>query len=151
MKILVIEARYYTAISDALLEGALDVLQAAKADITKVVVPGALEIPHVISMAEAAKSGFDGYVALGCVIRGETTHYDYVCQESARAIMDLAVNQQLAIGNGIITVENEDQAWARAKKDKKDKGGFAANATLKMIKIRSELGSSKPSKKTSKK
>ena len=151
MKILVIEARYYTAISDALLEGALDVLQAAKADITKVVVPGALEIPHVISMAEAAKSGFDGYVALGCVIRGETTHYDYVCGESARAIMDLAVNQHLAIGNGIITVENEDQAWARAKKDKKDKGGFAANATLKMIKIRSELGSNKSSKKTSKK
>jgi len=144
MKILVIEARYYTKISDALLEGALDVLQAAKADITKVTVSGALEIPHVISMAEAAKSGFDGYVALGCVIRGETTHYDYVCQESARAIMDLAVNQQLAIGNGIITVENEDQAWARAKKDKKDKGGFAANAALKMIKIRSELRSNKP-------
>jgi len=139
MKILVIEARFYDKISDALLEGALDVLQKAKAEITKVTVPGALEIPHVISMAEAANSGFDGYVALGCVIRGETTHYDYVCQESARAIMDLAVNQQLAIGNGIITVENEDQAWARASKDKKDKGGFAANATLKMIKIRSEL------------
>lgn len=142
MKILVIEARFYDKISDALLEGALDALQKAKAEITKVTVPGALEIPHVISMAEAAKSGFDGYVALGCVIRGETTHYDYVCQESARAIMDLAVNQQLAIGNGIITVENEDQAWARASKDKKDKGGFAANATLKMIKIRSELGAS---------
>jgi len=139
MKILVIEARFYDKISDALLEGALDVLQKAKAEITKVTVPGALEIPHVISMAEAAKSGFDGYVALGCVIRGETTHYDYVCQESARAIMDLAVNEQLAIGNGIITVENEEQAWARASKDKKDKGGFAANATLKMIKIRSEL------------
>ena len=139
MKILVIEARYYTAISDALLEGALDVLQKAKAEITKVTVPGALEIPHVISMAEEAKSGFDGYIALGCVIRGETTHYDYVCTESARAIMDLAVNQQLAIGNGIITVENEDQAWARAKKDEKDKGGFAANAALKMIKIREEL------------
>ena len=139
MKILVIEARFYDKISDALLEGALEVLQKAKVEITKVTVPGALEIPHVISMAEAAKSGFDGYVALGCVIRGETTHYDYVCQESARAIMDLAVNQQLAIGNGIITVENENQAWARASKDKKDKGGFAANATLKMIKIRSEL------------
>ena len=139
MKILVIEARFYDKISDALLEGALEVLQKAKVEVTKVTVPGALEIPHVISMAEAAKSGFDGYVALGCVIRGETTHYDYVCQESARAIMDLAVNQQLAIGNGIITVENEDQAWARASKDKKDKGGFAANATLKMIKIRSEL------------
>jgi len=140
MKILVIEARFYDKISDALLEGALDALQKAKADITKVTVPGALEIPHVISMAEASNAGFDGYVALGCVIRGETTHYDYVCSESARAIMDLAVNQQLAIGNGIITVENEDQAWARASKDKKDKGGFAANAALKMIKIRAELG-----------
>ena len=143
MKILVIEARFYDKISDALLEGALDVLQKAKVEITKVTVPGALEIPHVISMAEAAGGGFDGYVALGCVIRGETTHYDYVCQESARAIMDLAVNQQLAIGNGIITVENEDQAWARASKEKKDKGGFAANAALKMIKIRSELGAKK--------
>ena len=143
MKILVIEARFYDKISDALLEGALDVLQKAKVEITKVTVPGALEIPHVISMAEYAGRGFDGYVALGCVIRGETTHYDYVCQESARAIMDLAVNQQLAIGNGIITVENEDQAWARASKDKKDKGGFAANAALKMIKIRSELGTKK--------
>lgn len=138
-KILVIEARYYEAISDALLEGTLDALQAAKAEITKVTVPGALEVPHVIAYAEAASAGFDGYVALGCVIRGETTHYDYVCQESARALMDLAVNQQLAIGNGIITVENEDQAWARADKAKKDKGGFAANAVLKMINIRREL------------
>ena len=126
----------------------MDVLQAAKVDIQKVNVPGALEIPHVISMAEASGSGFDGYVALGCVIRGETTHYDYVCGESARAIMDLAVNQQLAIGNGIITVENEDQAWARAKKDEKDKGGFAANAALKMIKIRSELQFAKSAKAT---
>jgi len=139
MRILVIEARFYDEISDALLEGAMKVLQANKVEITKVTVPGALEVPHVISFAEKAKAGFDGYVALGCVIRGETTHYDYVCQESARAIMDLAVDQQLAIGNGIITVENEDQAWARAKIDKKDKGGFAANAVLKMIKIRHEL------------
>ena len=141
MKVLVIEARFYEPISDMLLDGALDALGAAGAEVFQVTVPGALEIPHVISFAEAAGSGYDAYVALGCVIRGETTHYDYVCQESARAIMDLAVNQQLAIGNGIITVENEDQAWARASKDKKDKGGFAANAALKMIKIRSELGS----------
>lgn len=140
MKILVIEARYYEGISDALLDGALAALQSANADIVKVTVPGALEIPHVISYAEAAEAGFDGYVALGCVIRGETTHYDYVCEESARALMDLAVDRQLAIGNGIITVENEDQAWARAKSDKKDKGGFAATAVLKMIKIRAELG-----------
>ena len=143
MKILVIEARYYQEISDMLLEGALASLQEAKAEITKVNVPGALEIPHVISMAEAAGSGFDAYVALGCVIRGETTHYDYVCGESARALMDLAVGQQLAIGNGIITVENEKQALARASKDKKDKGGFAASAALKMVKIRSELGAKK--------
>lgn len=142
MRILVIEARFYDGISDALLEGALKVLQASNVEVTKVTVPGALEVPHVISFAEAAGAGYDGYVALGCVIRGETTHYDYVCQESARAIMDLAVNQQLAIGNGIITVENEDQAWARAKIDKKDKGGFAANAVLKMIKIRDELKAS---------
>ena len=131
MKILVIEARYYEEISDMLLGGALTVLQEAKAEITKVNVPGALEIPHVISMAEAAGAGFDAYVALGCVIRGETTHYDYVCGESARALMDLAVDKQLAIGNGIITVENQKQALARASKDKKDKGGFAASAALK--------------------
>jgi len=141
MKILIIEARYYEGISDALLEGALSALQEARAEITKVTVPGALEIPHVISYAEAADSGFDGYVALGCVIRGETTHYDYVCQESARALMDLAVDRQLAVGNGIITVENEKQAWARAKQGEKDKGGFAANAVVKMIKIRQELSS----------
>ena len=139
MKILVIEARYYEAISEDLLQGALAVLQQAGAQVTKVNVPGALEIPHVISYAEAAKAGYDGYVALGCVIRGETTHYDYVCAESARAIMDLAVNQQLAIGNGIITVENEAQAIARSKIDQKNKGGFAANAVVKMIKIRTEL------------
>jgi len=138
-KILVIEARYYEAISDALLQGALDALQKAGVVVTKVNVPGALEIPHVISYAHKAQSGFDGYVALGCVIRGETTHYDYVCEESARALMDLAVNNQLAIGNGIITVENEAQAWARAKQSEKDKGGFAASAVLKMIKIRKEL------------
>lgn len=139
MKILVIEARYYEGISDALLKGALAALEKGGADVTRINVPGALEIPHVISYAHEAKAGYDGYVALGCVIRGETTHYDYVCEESARALMDLAVDHQLAVGNGIITVENEDQAWARAKISEKDKGGFAANAVLEMIKIRSQL------------
>ena len=145
-KILIIEARYYEGISDSLLEGALAKLTAANVEIGQVTVPGALEIPHVISYAEAAGSGYDGYVALGCVIRGETTHYDYVCEESARALMDLAVNQQLAIGNGIITVENEKQAWARAKMSEKDKGGFAANAALEMIAIRAELNEDEPAK-----
>ena len=82
-----------------------------------------------------------GYVALGCVIRGETTHYDYVCGESARALMDLAVDHQLAIGNGIITVENEAQAIARSKPDQKNKGGFAASACLRMIQLRDGLNS----------
>ena len=140
MKILVIEARFYEHISDRLLDGAMAALEAAGAEVTCVTVPGALEIPHVISIAdEAGASDYDAYVALGCVIRGETTHYDYVCQESARAIMDLAVDRQLAIGNGIITVENEAQAIARADKSQKDKGGFAARAALTMIDIRSKL------------
>ena len=138
-RILVIEARFYEAISDALLEGALARLKAANTSVVNMTVPGALEIPHVISFAEAAGAGYDGYVALGCVIRGETTHYDYVCQESARGLMDLAMQKQLCIGNGIITVEDEDQAWARAKMDNKDKGGFAADACLRMIQIRKEL------------
>lgn len=144
MKILVIEARFYEAISDMLLEGALDALGAAEAEVFQVTVPGALEIPHVIAYAESANAGYDAYVALGCVIRGETTHYDYVCQESARAIMDLAVNQKLAIGNGIITVENEDQAHARADKTRKDKGGFAARAAVTMVEIRNELSLPQP-------
>ncbi len=142
MKILVVEARYYESISEDLLTGALAKLQAAGAEVVKVNVPGALEIPHVISYAEKANSGYDGYVALGCVIRGETTHYDYVCEESARALMDLAVDYQLAIGNGIITVENEAQAIARSKPDQKDKGGFAASACLRMIQLRAELNKS---------
>ena len=142
MKVLVIEARFYEPISDMLLDGALDALGAAGAEVFQVTVPGALEIPHVISFAEAAGSGYDAYVALGCVIRGETTHYDYVCGESARAIMDLAVNQQLSIGNGIITVENEEQALARADKTRKDKGGFAARAALTMVGIRAEVAES---------
>jgi len=105
MKILVIEARYYEKISDALLEGALEVLQSAGAEITKVNVPGALEIPHVISYSEASKTvNYDGYVALGCVIRGETTHYDYVCDHSARALMDIAVDQLDLIRNCAVRV-----------------------------------------------
>lgn len=140
-RILIVEARYYHGISDALLDGAKEVLNKADCEYSVMTVPGALEIPHVISYAVHSDAGFDGYVALGCVIRGETTHYDYVCQESARGLMDLAMNKHLAIGNGIITVENEDQAWARADKAKKDKGGFAANAVLTMMHIRDQLSS----------
>lgn len=140
MRVLIIEARYYEDISNALLDGAMDALKKYQGlEVITITVPGALEIPHVISIAEKEAAGYDGYIALGCVIRGETTHYDYVCTESARALMDLAIGNQLAIGNGIITVENSDQAWARADLNRKNKGGFAAETVLRMISIKDEM------------
>ena len=140
MRVLIIEARYYEDISNALLDGAMDALKKYQGlEIITITVPGALEIPHVISIAEKEAAGYDGYIALGCVIRGETTHYDYVCTESARALMDLAIGNQLAIGNGIITVENSDQAWARADLNRKNKGGFAAETVLRMISIKDKM------------
>lgn len=140
-KILIVEARFYAEISDALLAGATAALKVAGAEFETVTVPGALEIPGAIAMANAsghaAGAAFDGYVALGCVIRGETTHYDTVANESARGIMDLTVHERLAIGNGILTVENEDQAFARTRADRvEDKGGNAAKAALAMIALR---------------
>jgi 6,7-dimethyl-8-ribityllumazine synthase len=143
-KLLIIEARFYDALSDALLAGAKAALDAAGASYDVVTVPGALEIPAVISFAmDGAEEGgvaYDGFVALGCVIRGETYHFDIVANESCRALMDLAVAESIAIGNGILTVENEAQAWARAKPDEGDKGGFAARAALTMIELRQRLG-----------
>ncbi|TYR30849.1 6,7-dimethyl-8-ribityllumazine synthase [Mesorhizobium microcysteis] len=143
-KLLIIEARFYDALSDALLAGAKAALDAAGAGYDVVTVPGALEIPAVISFAmDGAEEGgvaYDGFVALGCVIRGETYHFDIVANESCRALMDLAVAESIAIGNGILTVENEAQAWARAKPDEGDKGGFAARAALTMIELRQRLG-----------
>ncbi len=143
--LLIVEARFYEDISDALYEGAKLALGAAGATHERVTVPGALEIPYAIRMAvEASDEGviakpFDGYVALGCVIRGETTHYEIVSEQSARGIMDLTL-QGIAIGNGILTVEDEDQAWERASAEKLDKGGGAAAAALSMIAWRKKLG-----------
>ena len=98
---------------------------------------GVFELPAAIAMAHSGQPGrYDGYLALGCVIRGETTHYDYVCNESARGLMDLSVQHHLAIGYGVVTVENEAQAWARASRDKKNKGKDAAAACLRMIALR---------------
>lgn len=136
MRILVVEARFYEDISDELATGAIAVLERAGCDYDRVVVPGALEIPTAIAMAEMGDEPYDGYVALGCVIRGETSHYDIVAGESARALMDLATGLGLAIGNGIITTENGEQAMARARSGEKDKGGFAAQACLDMIALR---------------
>lgn len=134
-KVLIVEARFYDDISDELLNGAVSALAAAGHEYEVITVPGALEIPATISMAIESER-YGGYVALGCVIRGETSHYDYVCAESARGINELAMVYNVAIGNGILTVENKEQAMERADRDRKDKGGFAAKACLEMIRIR---------------
>ena len=144
MKLLIIEARFYDHLADALLEGAKAALEQAGASYDVVTVPGALEIPAAISFAlDAAEEGgtdYDGFVALGTVIRGETYHFDIVANESSRGLMTLAVDESLAIGNGILTVENEAQAWVRARRNEGDKGGFAARAALTMIALRQRLG-----------
>jgi 6,7-dimethyl-8-ribityllumazine synthase len=138
-KVLIVEARFYQDLADELVRGAIASLEAAGVAWERVSVPGAFEIPGAIAMAAAGAKDFDGYIALGCVIRGETTHYDYVCVESARGLMDLAVRERLAIGYGILTVENEAQAWARASVDGKIEGGKgadAARACLAMMDLR---------------
>lgn len=133
--------------ADAMLDGAKHALDAAGATYDIVTVPGALEIPAAIAMAlDGADEGgaeYDGFVALGMVIRGETYHFDIVANESARALMDLAVSESLALGNGILTVENDEQAWARARRTEGDKGGFAARAALTMIELKQRLGAEK--------
>ena len=133
---LIVEARFYDEIIDAQVAGAVAALECSGASFERVSVPGALEIPGAIAIASTGRRHFDGYIALGCVIRGETSHYDTVCNESARGLMDLSLVDGLAIGNGIITVENEDQAWARADAGRKDKGGDAARAALAMVALR---------------
>ncbi len=134
-RVLIATSRYYEHITLELEAGAGDVLAAADAVVETIEVPGALELPGVITMA-ADSARYDGFIALGCVIRGETSHYDYVCGESARGLMWLTVDRRLAIGNGILTVENEEQALARADRKRKNKGADAANACLEMIKLR---------------
>ena len=133
-RILIVASPYYADIADALISGATKEIEKNGAKAELVHVPGAFEIPGAIALA-AAKKGrkYDGYVALGCVIRGETTHYDYVCGESARGLMDLTLNHKLAIGYGIVTVNNMDQAQARAFTDRGDKGGDSAHACLAMV------------------
>lgn len=142
--VLIIEARFHDDLADALLDGAKTALDDAGATYDVITVPGALEIPAVISFAlDAAEDDgteYDGFVALGTIIRGDTYHFDIVANESSRALMDLAVEESLAIGNGILTVENDAQAWVRAKRNEGDKGGFAARAALTMIAVRERLG-----------
>lgn len=129
MRVLIVVGDFYTRIADQLEKGAVAALREAGVEFDIVHVPGALEIPAIIARA-AAKSPYDAYVALGCVIRGETSHYDYVCAESARGLMSLAVQEKLAIGNGILTVENSPQAHDRADTNKGNKGRDAVLAAL---------------------
>jgi 6,7-dimethyl-8-ribityllumazine synthase len=139
-RILVVESRFYNDISDALLAGCAKALDEAKASWDVVTVPGSLEIVPAIAIAveaaEKQKSPYDGVVALGCVIQGETFHFDIVAMQSARALLDYSVAHRLPCGNGIITVDNEAQAWARARLTEQDKGGDAARAALALIALK---------------
>lgn len=142
--LMIVEARFYATIADALLAGAVAEIERQGATFERFSVPGAFEIPTAIRAGfEAGRAGtrrpFDGFVALGCVIRGETSHFDYVAGESARGLMELSVRHGLAIGYGILTVENEAQALARARVDRRNKGGEAAKACLEMVALRARL------------
>jgi 6,7-dimethyl-8-ribityllumazine synthase len=134
LRILIVEARYYEQIADELLAGAKGYLSDAGCDVEVATVPGALEIPGAISMAFEF-GDYDGFVALGCVIRGETTHYEIVSNESARGLMNLTLDG-VCLGNGILTVENEAQALARARVNEMNKGAGAAEACLALVKFR---------------
>ena len=136
--LLILEARFYGELCDELCRGAIAAIERAGATWERLAVPGALEIPGAIAVAHETGL-YHGYVALGCVLRGETSHYDIVSNESARGIMDLTL-EGLCIGNGILTCENEAQAWARAKIDDMDKGGGAADAALAMIRFSRLMG-----------
>ena len=134
-RLLMVVAPYYRDIADHLQRGAEAAAAEAQATLDRVFVPGAFEIPAAI--LHASRTGaYEGYLALGCVVRGETTHYDYVCGESARGLMDLSLREGLAIGYGILTVENLEQAEARANPARGDKGGEAARAALAMIALK---------------
>ena len=143
LHMLIVESRFYDNISDELLAGATRVLDDAGARYDRVTVPGSLEISAAIVIAmEAARrrrAPYDGVVALGCVIRGETYHFEVVANESARALTDLAMKERLPIGNGILTVESEAQAHARARAEEGNKGGGAARAALMLVALKHTL------------
>jgi 6,7-dimethyl-8-ribityllumazine synthase len=137
---LIVEARFYDDIANALLKGAVRALEAAGVTYDVITVPGSLEVPAAIAMGLDAKGRrYDGAVALGCVIRGETIHFEIVSEQSARGLMDIAIARKVPLGNGILTVNTEAQAWARAKPDEADKGGDAARAALAMLAIKRDL------------
>src|SRR3954462_12952871 len=142
-RILIVEARYYDDIADMLPRGARRVLKEANASSDIISVPGALEIPPAIMIglhgAAAREQPYDGVVALGCVIRGETSHYDIVAGESARGLMDIPLSLSMPVGNGILTVDTDAQAKMRAKSGGEDKGGGAARAALTLVRLKRRL------------
>jgi 6,7-dimethyl-8-ribityllumazine synthase len=142
-RILVVEARFYDDIADALLEGATRALDAAGAVYDRVTVPGSLEVPPAITIAldaaEAAGKPYEGAVALGCVIRGDTIHFEIVSFESSRGLMEISRTRGVPIGNGIVTVDNDEQAWTRARVNEGDKGGDAARAALSLVRLKRRL------------
>jgi 6,7-dimethyl-8-ribityllumazine synthase len=142
-RILVVEARFYEDIADALLKGATVAIEQAGATLDRISVPGSLEIVPAMAIAldaaERAGKPYDGAVGLGCVIRGETLHFEIVSQESARALLDLSVARRFPIGNGILTVDTDAQAKARALPDEMDKGGDAARAALALVRLKRAL------------
>jgi 6,7-dimethyl-8-ribityllumazine synthase len=146
-RILIVEARFYEMIGAQLLDGARRAIAAAGASCEIITVPGALEIPIAMAIAldAAARAGkpYDGAIALGCVIRGETYHFEIVAGESSHALIDLAIARALPLGNGILTVENEAQAEARADPARGDKGGDAARAAIALAALRRDLGAAK--------
>ena len=143
--VLIIEARFYQDIAEELAKGAIAVLDRAGVSYDRHWVPGVFEVPAgcrfaVRSMeAGSAIPGYGGFIALGCVIRGETDHYDHICREASRALMNLAVDHSVALGFGILTCETYDQAWVRASVDQKNKGADAAEACLRMMELRRDL------------
>jgi len=142
VRILIVESGYYEDIADTLLTGAKRALDAVRVAYDVVTVPGALEIPQAIVIALDAARGADAYhgvVALGCVIRGETSHYDIVAGESARALMEIGTVRKVPVGNGILTVDTAAQAQSRAALDKGDKGGAAAAAVLSLVRLKRGL------------
>ena len=137
-KILIIQSRFYPDISDEIFKGAKLILRKKKIKFDSVSVPGSLEIPSALNFS-IHRSRYDGYIVLGCIIRGKTSHYDLVCQESIRGIMDLVSKHKLPLGFGIITAENKKQALERASIKKGNKGGEAAETCLQMIRIRNSF------------
>jgi 6,7-dimethyl-8-ribityllumazine synthase len=150
-RVLVVAARFYEEIADLLLAGATKALKDAQASVDLISVPGALEIPTAIAIAVDAaqrrRQPYAGAVALGCVIRGETIHFEIVSQQSARGLIELSLARGLPIGNGIITVEDEAQAFARARMEGQDKGGDAARAALSLIALKRSLQAGQSGKK----